>query len=59
MIEKSMRNIPEFFMGGSKGNTFVAKELERKPKKDNLKVQVFNAEGKCVYSGFASAVSVR
>ena len=45
--------------GGSKGNTFVVKELERKPKKDNLKVQVFNAEGECVYSGFASSVSVR
>ena len=45
--------------GGSKGNTFVVKELAGKPKKDNLKVQVFNAEGKCVYSGFASSVSVR
>ena len=44
--------------GGGKGKTAV-KELERKPKKDNLAVQVFNAAGQCVYSGSASAVSVR
>ena len=44
--------------GGGKGKTAV-KELAGKSKKDNLKVQVFNAEGKCVYNGFASAVSVR
>ena len=45
--------------GGSKGNTFVVKELECNSKKSNLKVQVFNASGECVYNGFASAVSVR
>lgn len=45
--------------GGSKGKTLSGRELKRTPAKDNLKVQVFNAEGKCVYSGFASAVSVR
>ena len=44
--------------GGGKGKTAV-KELAGKSKKNNLKVQVFNASGECVYNGFASAVSVR
>lgn len=45
--------------GGSKENSLVRSELKRNPAKDNLAVQVFNAAGQCVYSGFASAVSVR
>ena len=44
--------------GGGKGKTAV-KESECNSKKNNLKVQVFNASGECVYNGFASAVSVR
>lgn len=45
--------------GGSKENPFINRKLERNPAKDNLEVQVFNAAGQCVYSGSASAVSVR
>lgn len=36
-----------------------SKGLERNFVKDKLEVQVFNAAGQCVYSGSASAVSVR
>lgn len=44
---------------GSKEKSLCRVELERKPVEDNLEVQVFNAAGKCVFNGSASAVSVR
>lgn len=45
--------------GGSQGKNFASRELKRNSMKDNLEVRVFNAAGQCVYSGFASDVSVR
>ncbi len=44
---------------GSKEKSLCRVELERKPVEDNLEVQVFNAVGQCVFSGSASAVSIR